>query len=129
MVAAPGAIVTLSKMSMWLLLTAMSLLALGGLWLAISYHDLEVRGAAVDAAIDHLRKEALDASDVARRAHLRLDNQQLQVEALGRELGWVDDRSFTRVLTGKQSLPLPPPLPSTRPSLPAGKESGDDEPF
>lgn len=43
-----------------------------------------------------------------RRAHVRLDNHERQIKAMGRDIGWADDRAYTRALTGPQP-PLSPP--------------------
>lgn len=92
------------NLSMYWILLAVGLVALGGLWLTASYRELDARSRAIDDALALVRRTAEVAEDSGRRAHLRLDNQQRQLDAMGKELGWVDDRSRTKVLTAK----LPP---------------------
>ncbi len=48
-------------------------------------------------------------ADSARRAHVRLDNQQRQLEALAKQLGWTDDRALTTAMTA----PLSPVKPKS----------------
>ena len=92
------------------LLLALGLLALGGLALAHALHKLDERLLAFDERV-HREEDALihvevvldDAAESARRAHLRIDNDQRRIEALADQLGWVDDRAHTKTLTG----PLP----------------------
>lgn len=76
------------------ILLAIALMALGGLMLAMNLRALERRAALVEEQTSRDREEA-------RRAHVRLDNHQRQLEALGHELGWVDDRAHTKVITSK----------------------------
>lgn len=82
----------------WVLLAAIGLLALAGLNLVMSGRETASRV----HALEHSFAQS-DGAEEARRAHVRCDNLQLQVDALARELGWVDDRHHTKVIT------LPPP--------------------
>jgi len=69
----------------WYVVAALGLLAIGGLTLAASYASLERR--------------ASDNEESTRRAHLRLDNQQRQLEAMAKDLGWADNHAHTKVIT------------------------------
>lgn len=76
------------------LLAALALLALGGLMLHSNLAALERR--------------ALEFEEQNARAHARLANHQRQLDALGREMGWVDDHAHTKMLTGKLPIAEPP---------------------
>jgi hypothetical protein len=96
----------------WYLLAVIALLALGGLSLAASYRSMDKRTAATEES--------------SRRAHLRLDNQQRQLEAIAKDLGWADNHAWTRVIdqplpskavtARPPPLPVPPPLPESLPT-------------
>ncbi len=85
----------------WTLFGAIGLLTVSFLSLTYSHRELQRRMANVESS-------ASSSAEESRRAHVRLDNQQRQLEALARELGWADDRSHTKVLTERLALPLPP---------------------
>jgi hypothetical protein len=91
----------------WFLLIALGLLAVGGLMLVSVHRSGERRVAAIEKLLEELRRSEDVSSDAARRAHVRLDNQQRQLDALAKELGWADDRTRTKMLTGV--LPVLPP--------------------
>lgn len=104
----------------WFWLVGLALLALGGLMLLQAHRSIEKRADAIDAGLARVAEEA-------RRAHVRIDNDQRQIGALGKQLGWVDDKSFTRVLTGRLSAPpVPPPLPEPSPDTAPLQPSDED---
>lgn len=108
----------------WYVLIALGLLALGGLTLTASYRSMEKRLAATEES--------------SRRAHLRLDNQQRQLDAIAKDLGWADNHAWTRVIDQPCPVPpskavtaRPPPLPPYPPSpgsLPTEPESDPTRP-
>ena len=71
----------------WFLLAAIGMLAIAGLMMHSSLAALERR--------------TLELEEESLRARVRLTNHQRQIDALGRELGWIDDRAHTKMLTGK----------------------------
>jgi hypothetical protein len=74
-------------------------------WLVREMRRLDRRVRAIAAELRPLDEASSANTEAARRAHLRLDNHHAQIGALGRDLGWVDDRAHTRVLTGKMKVP------------------------
>lgn len=92
---------------MYWLIVALALLAAAGILIGLGLRDVERRVEALTETLAVVRKTADDGADSARRAHLRADNHQRQLDALGKELGWVDDRSLTKVLTAPSGA-LPP---------------------
>ncbi len=86
----------------WTLFGAIGLLSAGLFTLTYAHRQLDRRVYALETATT--------AEDI-RRAHVRLDNEHRQLEALARELGWSDDRSHTRVLTERLPTPVKPVKP------------------
>lgn len=81
----------------WTLFGVNGLLAASLLCSLYCYRQLERRVGTIELA---------DSASDVRRAHIRLDNQARQLESLARQLGWVDDRSHTKVLTIETPLEL-----------------------
>lgn len=110
------------------LVLALLLLTLGGFMLFAGYRELDRRACALEEGLSRQGRAVEDAvslvdaaSDESRRAHLRLDRQEKIVRQLGSELGWVDDRAHTQVLTAPipaMALPSRRPGPPTLPTLP-----------
>ncbi|HEY3493809.1 MAG TPA: phage holin family protein [Polyangiaceae bacterium] len=104
------------QMLPWYYLAAcVVLLVLGGVMLARAQRELERRVLGFEATIHELEhqddmqsktvatvREDLSKTDAElRRAHVRIDNDQRQIKALGSEMGWSDDRAHTKVLTSR----------------------------
>lgn len=96
----------------WGLLGMIALLTVSVLLLTHSHRELDRRVATRELASpspEELRSTASEsrhADDECRRAHVRLDNQERELQALARQLGWSDDRARTRLL-GSPSEPPP----------------------
>lgn len=99
----------------WFLISAALLIATAGFLLLSHSHSVEDRCqslerefAALRARQDSDHQTALgigaDASEQARRAHVRLDNHDRQIAALGHDIGWSDEKAHTRVLTGRERV-------------------------
>lgn len=103
----------------WFLIGAALLIAAAVFLLLSHSHSVEDRCRAIERELAELRSKhdadhetslgvASDASEAARRAHVRLDNHHRQIVALGQDIGWSDERAHTRMLTGVEparSLP------------------------
>jgi chromosome segregation ATPase len=85
-------------MGYWYLLGLMGLLALGGVLLSRSTRALDRRISALEDSLASAREDL-------RRAHVRIDNQQRQLEALGKQLGWSDNHALTQVIPSPQTNP------------------------
>ncbi|HWO11260.1 MAG TPA: hypothetical protein VNN80_17320 [Polyangiaceae bacterium] len=82
----------------WLLL-AVGFCLSGCAFIAFGLRQLDRRSNAIDQELAELRESA-------RRAHIRADNHDRQIAALGKELGWSDDRAKTRVIKTESDDPL-----------------------
>lgn len=104
-------------------LGALGLLAIAGLLLWKAHSLIEDRACKLEQDLAQLRdrtnavETAVEQAQVsAERAHVRIDNHQKQIEALGHDIGWSDNRARTRILTGTQ-IPAAA-FPSIPPALP-----------
>ena len=88
----------------WVLLGLIALLGISLLIVIRDHQDLAERVSARERSSpspSELRAAVADLAelgDETRRAHVRLDNQNRQLQALIRELGWSDDRHRTEQL-------------------------------
>ena len=80
----------------WVELAAIAVLTVCLGVLCRSQGELERRVTTTETAPS--APELRAALEDVRRAHVRLDNQQRQLEALSKELGWTDDRMKTKLL-------------------------------
>ena len=89
----------------WVLLGAIALLGSAGLLIWATVDNQGARLSALEARHeDDHRALAYAEADVRRLGGL-VENQRLQLKAMGEQLGWADDRARTKVLT--QQLPKP----------------------
>ena len=97
----------------WFLISAALLIATAGFLLLSHSHSVEDRCQSLEREFTTLRARqdsdhqtalgiGADASEQARRAHVRLDNHDRQIAALGHDIGWSDEKAHTRVLTGAE---------------------------
>lgn len=89
----------------WAEFAAIALLTLAVLTLTYSHRQLQRRATNTESRLTTADGLLLSASEEARRAHRRLDNQERQIKALAKQLGWTDDHAYTKVLT--ERLPVP----------------------